>query len=144
SIVRYEPFFALGAPLANVLALLLGLLVGVDAACARRGIRVMAWAGVAYAAYGVFALLFDPAEILWREKTAYFGSLTSTFVNRNTAAAYFGSCTVVWFVLLMSAIRGNMPPGPIEWSKVPEKLMHEPPKAVLLRFSMTFVCLSAM
>ena len=144
SIVRDQPFFALGAPLANVLALLLGLIVGVDSSLARRGIRVMAWAGIAYACYGIFGLLFDPTAVLWREKTAYVGSLTATFINRNTAAAYFGSCSAVWLVLLMSVVRRNLPPGPITWRRVPEKLMRETHKDVLLRFSMMFVCLSAM
>lgn len=144
SIVRGQPFFALGSPLANILALILGLIVGVDSDRARRGIRVMAWAGVGYAVYGIFALLLDPTEILWREKTAYVGSLTSTFYNRNSAAAYFGSCSAVWFVLLMAAIRGSLPRGAIEWKKVQYYLLAETRKDVLIRFVMLFVCLSAM
>lgn len=144
SVVRGEPFFALGPSLANALALVLGLLVGVDSDRSRRAVRVMAWAGVGYAIYGVVALQFDPGKILWREKTAYFGSLTSTFINRNTAAAYFGSCAAVWLVLLMSAIRGSLPPGPIEWKMVPSRLLAKTRKRVLIRFVMLFVCLSAM
>ena len=144
SIVRGQPFFALGLPLANMLALVLGLIVGADSDRARRGVRVMAWAGVGYAVYGILALLFDPTEILWREKTAYVGSLTATFINRNTAAAYFGSCSAVWLVLLMAAIRRNLPRGPIEWKKVPHHLLAETRKDVLVRFVMLFVCLSAM
>src|SRR3984957_5524568 len=144
SIVRGEPFFALGLPLANFLALVLGLIVGTDSDRARRGVRVMAWAGVGYAIYGILALGFDPTEILWRQKTAYIGSLTSTFINRNTAAAYFGSCSAVWLVLLMSAIRRNLPHGPIEWRELPHYLFHETRKDVLIRFVMLFVCLSAM
>jgi len=31
---------------------------------------------------------------------------------------------VVWLVLLMSAIRRNLP-RPIEWKKVPQHLLHE-------------------
>jgi O-antigen ligase len=104
----------------------------------------MAWAGVGYAAYGVLALVFDPTEILWREKTAYLGYLTATFINRNTAACYFGSCAPVWLVLLMSAIRRNLPRGPIEWRKVPQHLLRETRTDVLVRFVMLFVCLSAM
>ena len=108
SIVRGEPFFALGHPLANVLALVLGIIVGVDPDRARRGVRVMAWAGCGICrSTAFFALAFDPTEILWREKTAYIGNLTATFINRNTAACYFGSCSVVWLVLLMGAIRRN-------------------------------------
>jgi len=144
SIVRGEPFFALGHPLANILALALGIMVGVDSDRARRGVRVMAWAGVVYAAYGIFAFAFDPTEILWQEKTAYLGNLTATFINRNTAACYFGSCAVVWLILLMGAIRRNLPRGPIEWKRVPRHLLRNTRKDVLIRFVMLFVCLSAM
>jgi O-antigen ligase len=146
SIVRGEPFFALGHALANVLALVLGLIVGVDSERARRGVSVMAWAGVVYAVYGIlaFALAFDPTEILWHEKTDNLGNLTATFINRNLAACYFGSCAAVWLVLLMSAIRRNLPRGPIEWKKVPQHLLHETHKDVLIRFVMLLVCLSAM
>jgi O-antigen ligase len=144
SVVRGEPFFALGHPLANILALILGLIVGVDSDRARLGVRVMAWAGVGYAVYGILALVFDPTEILWREKTAYIGSLTSTFYNRNTAAAYFGSCSVLWFILLMAAIRGILPRGKIEWKKAPDYLLAKTHKDVQIRFVMLFVCLSAM
>jgi O-antigen ligase len=144
SIVKGQPFFAVGAPLANLLALILGLIVGVYPDRARRGVRVMAWAGVGYAVYGILALVLDPSEILWREKTAYVGNLTSTFINRNTAAAYFGSCSVVWFVLLLAAIRKTLPRGTIEWKTVPGHLLAETPRDVLIRFVMLFVCLSAM
>jgi O-antigen ligase len=144
SIVKGQPFFALGRPLVNILALVLGLIVGVDGERARRGTRVMAWAGVVYACYGILALLFDPTEILWREKSAYIGSLTATFINRNSAAAYFGSCSAVWLVILMGTIRRKLPRGPIEWRRVPERLLRDPGKDVLIRFIMLFVCLSAM
>jgi O-antigen ligase len=144
SIVRGQPFFALGKPLANVLALILGLLVGVDSDRARRGVRVMAWAGVAYASYGIFASIFEPNQILWQEKTAYLGSLTATFINRNTAACYFGSCAAVWLVLLMGAIKRNVPPGRVRWKKVLRNLLRDTRKDVVVRFVMLFVCLSAM
>ena len=109
SIVRYEPFFALGAPLANVLALTLGLLVGTDVEDARRALRVMAWAGVGYAVYGMYGLVFDPTSVLWRNKTDMLGNLTSTFINRNTAATFFGSCAVVWLLLLSDAVAKRLP-----------------------------------
>jgi O-antigen ligase len=144
SIVKGEPFFAIGKPLANVLALILGTLVGVDSSRARRGLRVMAWAGVVYAVYGIFAFIFEPTTILWQEKTAYIGSLTATFINRNTAACYFGSCAVVWLVLLFGAIRRSIPRGAIRWTDVPRYLLRDTRRDVVIRFVMLFVCLSGM
>ncbi len=146
SIVRGEPFYALGAPLANVLALLLGLIVGADRQCANRALQVMVWAGVGYAAYGIAGLLFDPTVILWREKTFNTGSLTATFINRNTAAAYFGSCAVAWLVLLMARVRGRLPAGPIVWAKFPEHIVSagSGEAQIVTRFAMFFVCLAAM
>ena len=144
SIVRGAPFFAIGAPLANLLALTLGIIIGVDSRRARLGVHVMAWAGFGYAIYGILALIFDPNEILWREKIAYIGNLTATFYNRNTAAAYFGSCATIWLILLMGAIRRTLPRGPIEWKKLPRHLLLETSSTVLVRSVVLFTCLSAM
>jgi O-antigen ligase len=70
--------------------------------------------------------------------------LTATFINRNTAAAYFGSCSAVWLVLLMAAVRRTLPRGAIHWRRVPHHLLAKTRKDVLIRFVMLFVCLSAM
>jgi O-antigen ligase len=144
SIVRGEPYFALGAPLSNMLALILGLIVGAQRGRARQGLRVMAWAGVGYAVYGIFALLIDPTMILWREKTAYVGNLTATFINRNTAAAYFGSCSVLWLIRLLKAIRRRLPRGTIEWRKVPQFIQADASWDVIVRFIMLTICMVAM
>jgi O-antigen ligase len=144
SIVRDEPFYALGAPLSALLALILGLVVGADRVRARQALLVMAWAGVGYAVYGILALVLEPGAVLWREKTAYVGSLTATFINRNTAATYFGSCTAVWLVLLMESVRGRLPRGPVAWRKAPGQLVTDTPAELALRFVMVFVCLAAL
>ena len=113
---RAQPaWFELGRPLVCVLAIACGFLVGADAGRARQLIKVIAWSGAAYAAYGILAHLFDPTHILWREKEAYLESVTGTFINRNTAAAYFGSCAVVWSLLLWERARLEMPRGPLDW-----------------------------
>jgi O-antigen ligase len=144
SITRNQPFFALGAPLAAILSLILGLVVGADRKRARRLLQVMAWSGAAYAVYGIFAFLIDPTHLLWREKVAYKDVLTSTFVNRNTAAVYFGSCSIVWLLLLLQKARRQLPSGPIQWKSVPHRLLSKTPREMLLAFSMLFLCLAAM
>jgi O-antigen ligase len=144
SITRGEPFFAVGASLACVLALICGLIVGNDRHRAHQLLQVMAWSGAAYAAYGVLSFLIEPTMILWREKRAYLGSVTGTFINRNTAAAYFGSCAVVWFTLFLDQVRRHLRTGPIVWKKVPQRILSKAPRAIVVSFSMLFVCLMAM
>src|SRR5579872_296147 len=145
SIVRGEPFYALGAPLACLLALTLGLVATDDRDHAHRALEVLAWSGAAYAVYGILALLWDPTMILWQQRVPNSGGgLTATFINRNTAATYFGSCSVVWLLLLLQKIRGRLPRGPIVWAKVPEHILADSNKDVSILFLLFFVCLAAM
>jgi O-antigen ligase len=144
SLVRGEPFFAIGPSLANTLALVLGLLVGTDRDRAMRAVRVLAWAGVCYAVYGILSLALDPTHILGREKMAYVGDVTSTFVNRNTAAAYFGSCSCIWLLLLCDDIRRSFPRGEIKWRIVMNRLLAKARTGPVVRFVMFWVCLMAM
>jgi O-antigen ligase len=144
SITRGEPFFAIGAPLANVLALICGLLVGTDRARARQLLQVIAWSGAVYAIYGILSFLLEPTMLLWRDKRDYLGNLTGTFVNRNTAAAYFGSCAVVWLVLLLEQMRQHLGSKAITWKAVPKRLLTDTPRFLIVVFSMFFLCLMAM
>ena len=54
---------------------------------------------LAYAAYGIAALVLTPNLLLWAPKLAYRGSLTATFVNHNTAATFLGAGAILWFCL---------------------------------------------
>jgi O-antigen ligase len=144
SIARNQPFFALGAPLANMLAVICGFFVCIDRDRARQLILVIAWSGVAYAIYGIAAYLIDPTHILWRGKIAYRDVLTSTFINRNTAAVYFGSCAVLWLLLLSQNLRRRLPAGPIHWRSVPRRFLSNMPRVMVLSSTMLLLCLVAM
>jgi O-antigen ligase len=50
-----------------------------------------------YALFGLIALFVTPDMLLWVPKLAYRGSLTTTFVNHNTAATFIGAGTILWF-----------------------------------------------
>ena len=78
------------------------------------------------------------------EKTANTDSLTATFINRNTAAAYFGSCAVAWLIMLLARVRGKLPPGPIVWAKLAQNMVSGDQRQIITRFFMFFVCLAAM
>jgi O-antigen ligase len=141
SIARHEPYFALGPPLACMLALICGFVVCTDRGRARTLLWVLAWSGVAYAIYGVAAHLIDPTKVLWRDKPAYIENVTATFINRNTAAVYFGSCAVVCLMLLCERIRQDLPREPIAWRKLADELMSSAPRDVIVPFTMLFACL---
>ena len=69
SIVRHQPFFALGASLANMLALVCSLIVCADRKRARQLLTIVAWSGAAYAIYGIGAFLINPTMILLAGKS---------------------------------------------------------------------------
>ncbi|WP_247333976.1 O-antigen ligase family protein [Bradyrhizobium sp. 147] len=144
SIVKNEAFFALGAPLANILAIVLGITVGADRERARRLLWVIAISGAAYALYGVLSFLIEPTLILWRDKTAYLGSVTGTFINRNTAAAYFGSCAVIWMLLILEDVRRRLPERRLIWRRVSRDVSYIPMREILPNVSALMVCLLAM
>lgn len=105
SIARDQPFFALGGPLAALLALTCSFFVCTDQLRARQLLKVVGWSGVAYAAFGIVSNFLLPGRVLWRAKETHFANLTSTFVNRNTAAVYLGTCAIVWLVMLSDRVR---------------------------------------
>jgi O-antigen ligase len=144
SIARDEPYFALGSPLICMLALSCGFIIGMDRYRARALIWIFAGSGTVYAVYGVASHLFDPTHVLWHEKTAYVGSLTAMFINRNTAAAYFGSCATVCLMLFCDLIRSKLPRGAIEWRKIPYWLLSKPPRPAPMLFGMLLISLIAM
>ena len=141
SIARHEPYFALGQPLVCMLALVGGFVVCLDRGRARTLLWVLAWSGVAYALYGVAAHLIDPTKILWRDKSAYVANVTATFINRNTAAVYFGSCAVVCLMLFCDRVRQDLPREPIAWRKLANELTSDTPRDVIVLFALLFGCL---
>ena len=118
SIARNQAFFSLGAPLVNMLAVICSFIVCTDRDRARQLLLVIAWSGVVYAIYGVAAYLIDPIHVLWREKFAHRDVLTSTFMNRNTAAVYFGSCAILWLLFVAQHFQR----APAIWPSLLEEL----------------------
>src|SRR5690348_4696741 len=50
----------------------------------------LSFAAFAYSAYGLIEEFSGAKMVLWFQKSAYFDSVTSTFINRNNYAAYDG------------------------------------------------------
>jgi|APTNR8051073442_1049403.scaffolds.fasta_scaffold08790_2 O-antigen ligase len=75
---------------------------------ARQILMALGYAGFAYAAYGLIVYAFDLKTVFF-DNPAYEGSLTSTFVNRNSYATYvgLGLVCVTALILVTIAMRAN-------------------------------------
>ena len=71
----------------------------------RRRARQFLWAlvaaGVGYALYGLSEHLSGGMQVLWMDKFSYREALTSSFINRNSYAAYAGLGLVIAMGLLL-------------------------------------------
>jgi hypothetical protein len=90
------PPLAIGHFLLVVTAFLSGFFAGTSKRGVSRIIFAARTAILIYAVYGLLALAVTPNLLLWVPKVAYRGSLTATFVNKNTAAAFFGCGAILW------------------------------------------------
>jgi len=118
SIVNSEPYFAVGAPLAALLALSASCVICSDPLRARQLLRVISWSALAYAVLGIVLFLVDPTKVLWRNKVGYLSNLTGPFTNRNTAAVYFGSGACITMLLLLQELRSYRAGGKRRISKI--------------------------
>lgn len=138
SIVRNQPWLAIGAPLAALLSFLCGLVLCADRIRAHQFLQVIAWTGVAYAIYGIGLALVDPGTRIFRVQPV---PLTSTFINRNTAVDYFGGCSIIWLLFVCEQIRGRIPDGQINWRSVIHQRFWS--ARLILPLGMMFICLLA-
>ncbi|MEQ8378790.1 O-antigen ligase family protein [Parvibaculum sp.] len=90
-----------------------------DPARARLALRLFALIGAGYALYGL-AIFFSGTEtILFFDKWDYFGSVTSTFVNRNSYATYAGLGLLCAVGLIIEDIRQRLPRQPLHMRRLP-------------------------
>ena len=99
------PPLAIGHFLLVVTAFLSGFFAGTSRRSVSRIISAARTAILIYAVFGLVALVVTPNLLLWVPKVAYRGSLTATFVNKNTAAAFFGCGAILWSCWTYSAVQ---------------------------------------
>ena len=75
---------------------------------ARSALRVLCWSGLAYATYGIAILWIGDDKVLWLNKPAFHGDVTSTFLNRNAFAAYAGLCLLCATALAAKAVDNSI------------------------------------
>jgi O-antigen ligase len=144
SIARNQPILALGAPLACMLALMCGCIICADRHRARQLIYVIALSGLMYAIFGIGSYLIDPTKVLWREKEAHREALTAVFLNRNTAATYFGSCAIIWSLISAEQIQELLLKTRAEARSISSGIFWSMPRRIVLSIFAMFVCLIAV
>ncbi len=133
----------LGLELMMLLAFLAAFLVATDRSQARLLFLVAAYAGAAYALYGILAHTVAPNSLLWAEKHYYRSSLTATFVNRNTAATYFGSCSILWLILVIAELDRRLPAPGGSFANSLSVLLKTSQTALVVRLSAFLLCFAA-
>lgn len=73
--------------------------------------KAVAYAGFAYAIYGLVIFLGDYKTVLWFEKWAYQTDVTATFVNRNSYATYAGLTLLASFPMFFDKIELSLSHG---------------------------------
>jgi O-antigen ligase len=144
TIARDQPWLALGPPLSMILTLVCAFLVSLDRERAHQLLKVVAWSGVAYAAFGIASYIADPTKVLWRAKQAYTTSLTATFTGRNTAAVYFGACTLIWQLIVFERIERLLPQDGADLSGLWRRILLARSRKLVVALTMFLVCLAAM
>lgn len=80
---------------------------------AMRGLKALTLIGGIYALYGLIIYLSGNKTLLFYQRWAYQGSLTSSFVNRNSYATFAGLCFLPTTLLLLTNIRQTLS---LNWS----------------------------
>ncbi|QPC43685.1 O-antigen ligase family protein [Kaustia mangrovi] len=108
--ISVDPALTLQAAMrfATVLSVFLAAcMLGRDRRIAAMLVWTLLAAGAAYAVYGLLGVSLSLDRILWYEQRAT-GYLTSTFINRNSAATYFGLASIMAFALLQRQLRRSL------------------------------------
>lgn len=124
SVARNQALFSAGSQIAFFLSILCGYLVGRDRVTAQMLLICFLGSGLAYAIYGLVALVFWPNYFLWRQKYNYLSSLTATFINPNVAASYFGAVTLGWILFSTRFSGRRSHEAPILWWELVRSRLH--------------------
>lgn len=105
------PFEALAGPALMLVAFAAGYLQAYRRRFVWRLTRALVLSSLAWAVLGVVIAELAPGHILLEQKVAYRENVTGTFVNRNTAATYFGVGSLAAMALAFRIFRRTWPEG---------------------------------
>lgn len=132
-----ETVRGLGSPLLVFLTFAAVFVAAADRSKARLITAAVLYSGTFYAALGLFQAVVTPETLLWMPKLDYVGDLTGPFVNRNTAATYFGCILILWTVRLIDGTMERMGASPDN----PQTVRFAPTDFLNIPFAVDLVCL---
>lgn len=143
STIATSPLLTLAPAALFVVAALRAFVMATEEGGDRQIARIIGRAAVAYALYSAASLVLAPHALLWRDKEAYLGNLTGTFINRNTAATYFGSAAIIWLLALIRELRIRSSRR-MDAVQNLRSLMRQPPRAGVMALGGFLTCYSAV
>jgi O-antigen ligase len=93
-----------GIQLSFFLAFLIGFLVSVERQGAKLLMEGLAISGVVYATIALGLISYDFSGVLWGDRPGTLDSLAFPFPNRNHAATFYGSCSLLCLSQLMGVL----------------------------------------
>lgn len=142
SSIAASPLQSLAPALLFTLAALRAFVLATEPGGAKLISQTIGRAAVAFALYSAISLILAPDMLLWREKQAYLSNLTGTFINRNTAATYFGSASIIWMLALVHELRMRTS-RKLGLRSNFQALLNNPPRDVLAAMAAFLVCFAA-
>jgi O-antigen ligase len=120
SVAPYKPLLNLGSQFSFFLAFLCGFFVSTTT---RRNflMEVLALFGIIYAFIAVGFSLYDYSDVMWLGRPGTLDSLTFPFSNRNHAATFYGSCSILcmaWILAHFEALRKTGRFSDLYWNSV--------------------------
>ncbi len=115
-----------------------------DARRANRLLLDFAFIGFAYSLYGLLALAITPRSILWFDKTAYIGCVTSTFVNRNVFASFAGITLLAAIGVTVRLFRREVDLGAGDWRRMLMKAIEATGRRGIFLLVIIFTIASAL
>lgn len=135
SVAPHQGFMALPVLLIPFMAFICGVVIFQTDAAAKLLLQAIAAISLAAAILGIYEYAFAPGQLLFQPRVHHMDGVTGTFVNRNTAATFFGMGSIVWGAILLDQARRQR-----IWRRMMEHRMpRDADMRAIMRLSAVFV-----
>jgi O-antigen ligase len=143
SVEAYPQWIVIGPSLALFLVFTSAFVVSTDRRGAWQIIHTVALSGTVYAIVALGAMLYSQGGQLLSDQPGHLGTLAGPFVNRNTAATYFGTITLVWMLLVLKALKHRLGRASSDPSQLGRALLIGGHDKLAFRASAFLICFTA-